>query len=154
MAANGKDTNVPQLKELIALMERHGLVEIEIVEEGRKVRLRKALPAGAGPLAHAQALHAAAAAHAAPAGAPATPAGMLEFHSPMVGTFYRAPSPDADPFIEEGSRIEEGDVLCIIEAMKVMNEIKAEQAGTIEKVVVENAHPVEYGELLFVIRPD
>ncbi len=155
MAANGKDTNVPQLKELIALMERHGLLEIELVEEGRKIRLRKAVPAGFGQAAHPQtAPQAAAAAHAAPPGAPATPAGMLEFHSPMVGTFYRAPSPDADPFVEEGSRIEEGDVLCIIEAMKVMNEIKAELSGTVEKVVVENAHPVEYGELLFVVRPD
>ena len=154
MAANGKDTNVPQLKELIALMERHGLLEIELVEEGRKIRLRKAHPAGAGPVSHAHAPHPAAPAHAAPAGAPAVPAGMLELHSPMVGTFYRAPSPNADPFVEEGGHVEEGDVLCISEAMKVMNEIKAEQAGTIEKIAVENAHPVEYGELLFVIRPD
>ncbi len=155
MAANGKETNVTQLKDLIGLMERHGLVEIELVEEGRKVRLRKAAPAGPAPVVHhSSAPQAATSAPAAAGGVPAAHAGTIEVHSPMVGTFYRAPSPDADPFIEEGSHVDEGDVLCLIEAMKVMNEIKAEHAGTIEKIVVENAHPVEYGEVLFLIRPE
>jgi acetyl-CoA carboxylase biotin carboxyl carrier protein len=153
MAANGKDTNLSQLKDLIGLMERHGLIEIELVEEGRKVRLCKASPAGPAPIAqHVSASHPATPAPAA--GGTPLPAGLVEMHSPMVGTFYRSPSPDADPFVEEGSHVDEGDVLCIIEAMKVMNEIKAEHAGTIEKIVVENAHPVEYGEVLFLIRPE
>jgi len=156
MAANGKETNVTQLKDLIGLMERHGLVEIELVEEGRKVRLRKAPPVGQAPAAvhHASSAQAPAPAPPAAGGAPGPPAGVVELHSPMVGTFYRAPSPDADPFVEEGTHVEEGDVLCIIEAMKVMNEIKADHAGIIEKIVVENAHPVEYGEVLFLIRPE
>lgn len=152
MAANGKDTNVPQLKELIALMERHGLLEIELVEEGRKIRLRKAHPAGAGPVSHAHAPHPAAPAHAAPAGAPAVPAGMLELHSPMVGTFYRAPSPNADPFVEEGGHVEEGDVLCIIEAMKVMNEIKAERGGLVTAVLAEDGAAVQFGQVLMRIK--
>ena len=155
MAANGKETNVTQLKDLIGLMERHGLVEIELVEEGRKVRLRKASPVGPAPVVqHASAPQAAASAPAPAGAAHAAHAGTIEVHSPMVGTFYRSPSPDADPFIEEGGHVDEGDVLCIIEAMKVMNEIKSEHAGTIEKIVVENAHPVEYGEVLFLIRPE
>ena len=79
---------------------------------------------------------------------------IVTIRSPMVGTFYRAPSPDADPFVEEGDVVQEGDVLCIIEAMKVMNEIKAEFSGTIEKIVVENGQAVEYGEVLFLVRPE
>jgi acetyl-CoA carboxylase biotin carboxyl carrier protein len=140
------------LKELIELMERHGLLEIELIEEGRKIRLRKDAPptAAASPTVSREPLP-------RPAGvnesAPGTPAGLVEVHSPMVGTFYRASGPEVDPFVEIGDPVHEGDALCIIEAMKVMNEIKADTAGTIEKICVENGQAVEYGEVLFILRP-
>ena len=78
---------------------------------------------------------------------------LIEVTSPMVGTFYRAPSPDAPPYVEVGSRVAEGGVLCIIEAMKLMNELESEVAGTIEKILVDNAEPVEYGQVLFLVNP-
>ena len=80
-------------------------------------------------------------------------AGLLEVTSPMVGTFYSAPAPDADPYVEVGQRIGEGTVLCIIEAMKLMNELESEVTGTIAKILVENAQPVEYGQVLFLVDP-
>jgi acetyl-CoA carboxylase biotin carboxyl carrier protein len=143
-----------QIKELVDLMDRHGLLEVELIEEGRKIRLRK----DAGPAVAAA--HPSAAHEQPPrtqsAGEPraSTPPGVAELHSPMVGTFYRASSPDADAFVDVGDAVKQGDTLCIIEAMKVMNEIKAETAGTIEKICVENGRAVEYGETLFLIRPE
>ena len=141
------------IKELIELMERHRLVEIELDEEGRKIRLRKDAgpivvapqPAPKESLPQAQPV----AEHVAP-----TPAGLREVRSPMVGTFYRAASPESDPYVEAGDTVKEGEVLCLIEAMKVMNEIKAEVAGAVEKILAENGQPVEYGEVLFLIRPE
>ena len=146
------DVELRQIKELIELMDRHGLLEVELFEEGRKIRLKKA-PApvvahGVSPEVLAIPVP------GFESTAPAVPTGIVEIHSPMVGSFYRAPSPDADFLIEEGDKVTEGDVLCIIEAMKVMNEIKAEAAGTIERVVVENGQAVEYGEVLFHLRPE
>ena len=100
-----------------------------------------------------------------PAAAPQAPAspvaetqssdsGLVEQASPMVGTFYRAPSPEAGPFVNVGDRVSSGQTLCIIEAMKLMNEIEAETSGTVVEILPENAQPVEYGELLFRIKPD
>lgn len=88
--------------------------------------------------------------------APPTPAeeGLLEIRSPMVGTFYRSPNPNAPAYVEAGSRIEIGKVLCIVEAMKLMNEIEAETAGTIVKILLQNGQPVEFNQPLFLIRPD
>jgi acetyl-CoA carboxylase biotin carboxyl carrier protein len=83
----------------------------------------------------------------------AVPDGLLEVVSPMVGTYYSSPSPDAEPYIEVGQRIREGTVLCIIEAMKLMNELESEVEGTVAKILVENAQPVEYGQVLFLIDP-
>jgi acetyl-CoA carboxylase biotin carboxyl carrier protein len=83
----------------------------------------------------------------------AVPDGLLEVVSPMVGTYYSSPSPDAEPYIEVGQRIREGTVLCIIEAMKLMNEMESEVEGTVAKILVENAQPVEYGQVLFLIDP-
>ncbi len=79
---------------------------------------------------------------------------LLEITAPMVGTFYRAPAPDADPFVDVGDRVKPGETVCIVEAMKLMNDIEAEVAGVIKKINVENAQPVEYGQVLFVIDPD
>jgi acetyl-CoA carboxylase biotin carboxyl carrier protein len=84
---------------------------------------------------------------------PAEDADLLVVKSPMVGTFYRAPAPDADPFVAEGDRVSRGQVLCIIEAMKIMNEIESEYAGTVVRLHVENAAPVEYGQPLFSLKP-
>jgi acetyl-CoA carboxylase biotin carboxyl carrier protein len=91
---------------------------------------------------------------ATPAAAPAAVAGnLLEIRSPMVGTFYRAPSPEAPPYVEVGSRVSKGQTLCILEAMKLMNELEAEHAGVIREILVENSEPVEYGQPLFRIEP-
>ena len=85
---------------------------------------------------------------------PAAEEGLVEIRSPMVGTFYRAPNPNAPPFVEVGSRVEVGRVVCIVEAMKLMNEIEAETAGTVVRILVQNAQPVEFNQPLFLIRPD
>jgi acetyl-CoA carboxylase biotin carboxyl carrier protein len=151
--ADSVDTR--QLKELIELMERHGLVEIELLEEGRRIRLRKDAAQVVAPAPPPSAAEAPRGKPKAPEGSPPPPPpGLLEFHSPMVGTFYRASSPESDPFVEAGDAIDQGDTLGIIEAMKVMNEIRAEYGGTIEKICVENGQAVEYGETLFLIRPE
>ncbi len=160
MAVSAGEVELRQIKELIELMERHGLMEIELHEEGRKIRLRKDASPQLLSAPHVVAAPPAVPAHGTPQIPPASeakaaaPSGLIEVHSPMVGSLYRAPSPDADPFVEEGDTVKEGDVLCIIEAMKVMNEIKAECTGTIEKIVVENGQAVEYGEVLFLLRPE
>lgn len=155
--------NLKDLKKIIEMMRKAELTEVDVEQEGIKIKLRKgsapelAAPAAAPALlAPAPAapvpLAPAAPAPAAPAAAPAAPAG-LTITAPMVGTFYRSPSPDADVFIQEGSLIEPGKTVCIIEAMKLMNEIKAEVQGKVVKVMVENAQPVEYGQPLFIVEP-
>ncbi len=143
-----------RLEKLIELLKENGLTEIEVEEGDFYARVSchggvsYAMPAGFQANASAP----------VQASSPASPAGvdtsgLIEIKSPMVGTFYRAPAPDADPFVREGDRIEKGDILCIVEAMKLMNEIKAEVSGTVEKILVENGEPVEFGQVLFLIRP-
>jgi len=158
------------IQRLVQLMQRGDVTELEIDDpsSGLRVRLRRGVdtpaPAPAAPVVHVThggpavppGVPAAAILAAAPAGAPpepkeaAPPAGK-PFPSPMVGTFYRAPSPEAEPFVEVGSEVKPDTVLCIIEAMKVMNEIKAETAGRIAGILVENGEPVEFGQPLFLI---
>ena len=146
-----------KLKKLIDLVEESGIAEIEVTEGEEKVRITRttavshavyAAPAPA-PVA------AAAPAPVAPASPAAAPAPALNTanaqKSPMVGTFYRAPSSTSPAFVEVGQTVKEGDTLCIIEAMKLMNEIEAEKSGVIKAILVENAQPVEYGEPLFII---
>ncbi len=141
--------DLAKLKDLVDFMNRHQLDELSVEEAGFKASLRRGGTrardaAGTAPPAGASA------AAAAPATAPA--AATDDPHlipSPMVGTFYRASSPDADPYMEVGDRFEEGQVLCIVEAMKVMNEIKAERSGTIAEILVQNGQAVEYGQPLF-----
>lgn len=149
-----------KLKTLIDLVSESGIAEIEVTEGEDKVRIVKygapaAAPAPAPTLAYATA-PAAPAAVAAAATAPATtPAAETdsgaEVTSPMVGTFYRSPSPGAAAFVDVGSQVKPGDTLCIIEAMKLLNEIECEVAGTVKAILVENGQPVEYGQPLFVI---
>ena len=156
--------DLKQVMELLELMESHGLDEVEIEQGDVRIKLRKggapqAAPVIAAPMPMAPGPAAAAAgappAGAVPAAAPeaAGPApDTVEVVSPMVGTFYRTPAPDADPFVSEGESVSADTVICIIEAMKVMNEIKAEADGEVVKILVENGESVEYGQPLMVIR--
>lgn len=142
-----------KLKKLIDLVEASGIAELEITEGEERVRIAKSIAGAPMKMAHApQMMHAA----AAPAAAPAAPAedAVPEGHvvrSPMVGTFYRAPAPGSKNFAEVGQSVNAGDTLCIIEAMKLLNEIETDQGGVIKAILVENGQPVEYGEPLFVI---
>ena len=148
-----------KLKTLIDLVSESNVSELEITEAEGKVRIVKSGPAPVAMVAPVAApasmtLASAPAPVAAPAApaeaAPAEPAGH-QVKSPMVGTFYRASSPDAKAFVEIGSQVKEGDTLCIIEAMKILNEIEADKSGTITQVLAENGQAVEYGAPLFVI---
>lgn len=142
-----------KLKKLIDLVEASSIAELEITEGEEKVRIAKSI-AGAPMMMHApQMMHAPAPAAAPVAAAPvedAVPEGHI-VRSPMVGTFYRAPSPGSKNFAEVGQSVNAGDTLCIIEAMKLLNEIESDQSGVIKAILVENGQPVEYGEPLFVI---
>ena len=166
--------NLDELRELIALLRDNGLAELELEREDFRVRLRRegvaasgdhsqqyiAVPAPVPTAAHnpspAPAANPSGSAPAHP-GAQASSAGSADqdlhiITSPIVGTFYRSPSPTADPFVKIGSNVEAVTVVCIIEAMKLMNEIQAETSGEVVKIYVENGQPVEYGQPLFGIR--
>ncbi len=146
-----------KLKTLIDLVAESGISELEITEGDGKVRIVKGpvhLPAAHAPAP--QVIHTAAAGShgaTAPAPAPEAPAPVAGHlvKSPMVGTFYRSAQPGSDPFVQVGSVVREGDTLCIIEAMKLLNEIEADKSGTIKACLVENGQPVEYGQPLFEI---
>ena len=146
-----------KLKKLIDLVEASGIAELEITEGEEKVRIAKSIAGAPMMMAHApQMMHAPAPAAVAAAASAAKPAedAVPEGHvvrSPMVGTFYRAPAPGSKNFSEVGQSVNAGDTLCIIEAMKLLNEIEADQGGVIKAILVENGQPVEYGEPLFVI---
>lgn len=157
--------DIRKVKKLIELLEESGIAEIEITEGEEAVRISRypnSVPTAAPVAAPASIPVAApaplpAAPVAAPAGAPAAeaptasePSGQ-KIPSPMVGTFYRTPSPEAEPFVKVGDTVSPGDTLCIIEAMKMMNQIEAEVSGTVLSVEIENGQPVEFGETLFVI---
>lgn len=140
--------NVKEIKEVIALMNENGLAEIEIEKDGLRLRLKK------GQFGIQQEVTQGTAPAVSPAPQAAVlPKGAIEIKSPMVGTFYRTPAPDAAPYVQEGQDIDVGQVVCIIEAMKLMNEIKSEVRGKITKVLVENADPVEFGQVLFLVEP-
>ena len=156
-----------QIKELIELVAERRLQGLEIERSGFRLKVdgqpqvqQVAVQAAAAPVEMAAPPPQAAAmptdstAIAQPSGPAAPPAGSHIVTSPIVGTFYRAPSPDTDPFVEVGSRVKKGQVLCIIEAMKLMNEIESDADGIIAEVYPQNAQAVEYGEPLFAIRPD
>ncbi|WP_369601077.1 acetyl-CoA carboxylase biotin carboxyl carrier protein [Hahella sp. SMD15-11] len=145
--------DIRKVKKLIELIEGSDISEIEIREGDDSVRITRggvAPMAPMVPVAMPQPAAAQAAGEAAQAPAPVEPEGHI-VRSPMVGTFYRAPSPDANPFVEVGQSVKPGDVLCIIEAMKMMNQIEADKAGTITQILVENGQPVEFDQPLFVI---
>jgi len=144
-----------KLKKLIDLVQESGIAELEITEGEEKVRISRVGQGAQAVMLPAQAPVAVPALAAAAAATPASEApAPVEGHvvkSPMVGTFYRAASPGAKPFVEVGDEVSPGDTLCIIEAMKLLNEIEADQGGAVKEVYVENGQPVEYGEPLFLI---
>ncbi|MGE5528647.1 MAG: acetyl-CoA carboxylase biotin carboxyl carrier protein [Patescibacteria group bacterium] len=154
--------NVKEIRELVRLLAGTDVTELDLETEGMKITIKKGHPV---QVAHAGQAFAHQAAPAVPAAAApvkerAEPAGeegpvlgpnQVLITAPMVGTFYRAPSPEADPYVQAGEIVEPGQVVCIIEAMKLMNEIESEWKGRIEEILVENAQPVEYGQPLFIL---
>jgi acetyl-CoA carboxylase biotin carboxyl carrier protein len=158
--AHVEGVDLAEVKRLLAFMQENGLEEFEYERGGVHIRLKKASARPAAPPVAAAALPveapgspALAPSPARDAGKPASPAADVHLiKSPIVGTYYSAPSPEAEPFVTVGARVESGQVLCIIEAMKLMNEIESDVAGEVVQILVENGHPVEYGEPLFGIR--
>jgi acetyl-CoA carboxylase biotin carboxyl carrier protein len=145
-----------KLKTLIDLVADSGIAELEVTEGEDRVRIAKFSPAPAAPAAAATSVSVPTIPAIATNGTTAVPAAVLEpeghvVKSPMVGTFYRSPSPGAASFIELGQAVKPGDTLCIIEAMKLLNEVEAEVGGTVKQILVENGQPVEYGQPLFII---
>lgn len=155
------------IRKLIKMVEQSDIDSLEVSSWGRSVRIYKNRGSSNGHTSVALAAPAPARvapvpeptppprpAEAAPAPEAAKPSGDTGIKSPMVGTFYRAPSPDARPYVEVGDRVKEGQTVCIVEAMKLMNEILAEVSGTITAILVDNGQPVEYGQTLFTIKKD
>lgn len=140
---------------LAEIMSQHKLTELDIKEDTLSIRLCRAETQMAGTFIPAPAEPAAApAAPTAPAAAPAIDAKIMTINAPMPGTFYSSPSPEAEAFIKEGDIVHSNNVVCIVEAMKVMNEVKAEVNGVVTKVLVRNASPVEFGQPLFEVKMD
>jgi acetyl-CoA carboxylase biotin carboxyl carrier protein len=146
--------DIRKVKKLIELLEESDIAEIEIHEGEESVRISRTSQITI-PTPVAAPVAAPAAPAAAPAETPAAPEqSEISGHqvmSPMVGTFYRAPSPDAKPFVEEGDQVSVGDTLCIVEAMKILNQIESDKAGTVKKILVENGEPVEFNQPMFII---
>ena len=149
--------NLRAVRALLRLLSQHDLEELEIEEGGRRIRLRRRPAAPASPPAVAELVAPLPALPAPPAAQPGAPAPAapprLAITAPMVGTFYRAPAPNAEPFVREGDVVGVGTVVCIIEAMKLMNEIEAEVRGRVVAILAENGQPVEFGQPLFHLEP-
>ncbi|MBX3459141.1 MAG: acetyl-CoA carboxylase biotin carboxyl carrier protein [Planctomycetes bacterium] len=150
--------DIKEIHRLIELMNENDLLELELVEDSKKIRLKKKYDGGprmiAAPVAAVAHHPAAAAAPAGPAQPAGPPAGTIAIKSPMVGTFYRSSNPESPAYVEEGDQVNPETVVCIVEAMKVFNEIKAELEGTIVSILVENGQTVEYGQPMFLVKPN
>jgi len=146
--------NLKEIKEMIALMNENGLMELEIEKDGMRIKLKKTSleqQANAGPIiVERERIQEAKSREEARQQAQVS-SKTIEIKAPMVGTFYRAPAPEVAPFVEVGQVVSPGDVICIIEAMKLMNEIKAEVKGKIIEVLTDNAEPVEFGQPMFLV---
>ena len=155
--------DIRKLKELVRLMTASDLTELDLRDKDEQVTIRRATPqvaphvVHAAPVMHHAPVAAPAPAPAAPAAsAPAAPAadeGLVAIESPMVGTFYASPSPDKPPFVSVGGQVGPNSVVCLVEAMKIFNEIKAERGGTVAKILVKSGQAVEFGQPLFMIKP-
>ena len=151
--------DLKDIKAIIDLMKKNSITEFELERQDSKIRLKRGLNGGSAPQEDYVPPSLGNVPPAALGGLPPAPAapvatGELEIKSPMIGTLYRAPSPEATNYVEVGSTVNSETVVCIIEAMKVMNEIKAETSGIITQVLVENGKPVEFGQPLFKVRPN
>jgi acetyl-CoA carboxylase biotin carboxyl carrier protein len=150
--------DLKDIKAIIDLMKKNSITEFELERQDSKIRLKRGLNGGAPVIQHDES--AMGAVPILPATAPVSAAtqpvatGEADIKSPMIGTFYRAPSPEAGNYVEIGTEVNPETVVCIIEAMKVMNEIKAEAKGVVTQVLVENGKPVEFGQPLFKVRPN
>ena len=142
--------SIKEIKEMISLMNENNLNELEMERDGLRIKLKK----GAGGVEVEHIIPHQAAPHTAVQSAATTGKNRIEVKSPMVGTFYRAPSPESPSFAEAGSRISVGQVICIIEAMKLMNEIKAEVSGKVVEILAENGQAIEFGQVLFVLEAE
>jgi acetyl-CoA carboxylase biotin carboxyl carrier protein len=140
-------------RQLAALLNEHGLAEVEMEARDLRLRVQRTATGATAPVAAAALAPVAAPAVMAPVETEAVSADLVTIEAPMVGTFYRASSPTAEPYVREGDVIKEGQILCIIEAMKLMNEIESRVAGRVARILVENGQPVEYGQALFRIEP-
>jgi acetyl-CoA carboxylase biotin carboxyl carrier protein len=164
MAEEKKELDLQQLDKIVSMMVENDLVEVELINGDDKIHLKRPKPARqtfvtAAPPQVMPASQIPAPQQAQPAPeqktseTQKTDESLIDVQSPIVGTFYAAPSPDSEPFVKVGDRVSPDTVVCIVEAMKVMNEIKAETSGIIAEVVVENGQAVEYGQVLFKVRP-
>lgn len=163
--SGGSFTDTKRVQELVALMAEKGLTEIELVEDKSRIVLRRGtVSAGAGvgqavpmqmPVAHAPVAAPVSQAPASPAApaAPAEDANLVPIKSPMVGTFYSSPNPESEAYVSIGKTVDEKTIVCIIEAMKVFNEIEAQVRGTVAKMLVSNGQAVEFGQPLFLVKP-
>ncbi|MGH7410440.1 MAG: acetyl-CoA carboxylase biotin carboxyl carrier protein [Candidatus Methylomirabilis sp.] len=148
--------DLKEIKAVLKLIHETDVEEIELEQDGRRIRIRRrGLPQVASlagnPVASASLTQVTAPVTSALDARETT--NLIPVKSPMVGTFYRAPAPGADPYVREGDKVEKGTVLCIIEAMKLMNEIEAEVSGKVHSILVENGQPIEYGQPLFLLEP-
>jgi len=151
--------DLKDIKAIIDLMKKNSITEFELERQDSKIRLKRGLNGGSPPVQYDEPAVAGAApvlssiASIPPAASQPVATGEIDIKSPMIGTFYRAPSPEAGNYIEIGTEVNPETVVCIIEAMKVMNEIKAEVRGIVSQILVENGKPVEFGQPLFKVRP-
>jgi acetyl-CoA carboxylase biotin carboxyl carrier protein len=144
---------IKEIKDMINLMNENGLTELEVEKDGVRILLKKGASGYDKAIEYVMHPQAAQGAKAAPQPEKVEKKSGIEVKAPMVGTFYRSPSPEAAPYVNVGDSIEVGQVICIIEAMKLMNEIKSEVKGKIVEIQADNAEPVEFGQVLFVIEP-
>lgn len=159
--------DIKDIEQIITILKQNDVTEFELDQDGTKIKLSRASVMGAASVAMASASLGVVepaitpgsgavppAVHAGQNGTAAVPSNVLKVESPIVGTFYRRPSPDAEPFVKEGDRVRKGQTLCIVEAMKLMNEIEAPAAGRIEKINLSDGQVVEFGEVIMLITPE
>ena len=160
----GTKVEVNELEKLISILKNTDITEFELEQEGSTLRIVRGVRSSSVPVVASEIEPAIVGTVVQPPSESAAPLqtsattdeteGLAKVESPIVGTFYRKPSPDADAFVKEGDRVQKGDTLCIVEAMKLMNEIESTVSGTVEKILLQDGQVVEFGEVLFLVKPD